>query len=344
VISEYHRRHIGERVIGSGKVGGSKAALVCGILGLLAALLLVPTAGSATRARSDAAQLPRVAVGIIPVDPAGQAMYAEARDLFRKHGLDVEVKTYLSGDQVRFALGRGEIQLAAMPPPTLAQAQTIGAPLRAIAGGAIYRPGVPTTMVVAAPGKAITRARDLVGKQVNVDFERSIAHLGLLRWLERNGVSREVADERVKIIEYPFEQVQGPLLRGQIDAAPLPEPWLTWVLQRGARPIGLPFDSVCSSDCLLTVYVARRDVSSNVVARFRNAIQEAAVWANKKTNQAASRRILARYAKRPASQLAKMTRTPYATRFRLKMAQPWIDLYKDYDQIPDSYTVQDLVK
>jgi NitT/TauT family transport system substrate-binding protein len=343
-MSDYYRGHIGERVIGNTRVGGSRAAIVCRVVGLLATLLLVPTAGSATAARTESAQLPKIAVGIIAVDPAGQAMYAKARGLFRKHDLDVTVRTYLDGNQVRNALARGEVQLAAMPPPTLAQAQTNGAPLRAIAGGAVYRPGVPTTMVVAAPRKAITRARDLIGKQVSIDFETSVAHLGLLRWLERNGVSREDANEKVGLIKYPFEQVQGPLVRGQIDAAVLPEPWLTWALQRGARRLGLAFDSVCSTDCLLTVYVARKDVSSDVVSRFRRAIQEAAVWANKKANQKASRLILARNAGIPRTRLGNMTRTPYATRFRLKMAQPWIDLYQDYKLIPDSYTVQDLIK
>ena len=44
-------------------------------------------------------------------------------------------------------------------------------------------------------------------------------------------------------------------------------------------------------------------------ARFRNAVQAAAVWGNQKQNQAASGRILARYAPVDAKGvLAKMTR------------------------------------
>ena len=69
-----------------------------------------------------------------------------------------------------------------------------------------------------------------------------------------------------------------------------------------------------------------------------------AVWANQKRNQVASARILARYANLKPTQVVNMTRTPYATRLRLVQTQPWIDLYAEYDLIPDSFTPADLLK
>jgi hypothetical protein len=39
-----------------------------------------------------------------------------------------------------------------------------------------------------------------------------------------------------------------------------------------------------------------------------------------------------------------MERTRYATRWRLKLAQPWLDAYARYKLIPDTFTVQDLIK
>jgi hypothetical protein len=105
----------------------------------------------------------------------------------------------------------------------------------------------------------------------------------------------------------------------------------------------LPFDSVCSQDCLLTVFIARSNVDRDLAARFRNAVQEAAVWANQKRNQAASARILARYAAVKPALVTKMTRTPYATRLRPRMAQPWLDLYTEYGLLPE-FPAGDLVK
>ena len=65
----------------------------------------------------------------------------------------------------------------------------------------------------------------------------------------------------------------------------------------------------------MTALMAGRRVDPDLAARFRNAVQAAAVWANQKRNQAASGRILARYAPLPKV-LAKMTRITYATRLR----------------------------
>ncbi|MGH3079310.1 MAG: ABC transporter substrate-binding protein [Gaiellaceae bacterium] len=311
-----------------------------GLLCLLGALLVVSTAGSAT-ANTRGAQLDKVTIAIIPVDPAAQIMYAKDRGFFRKHGIDAEIKIVADGTQTVPALLSGQAQFTGVPTGALAQLKSNNAPVRLVAAGALYRPRLPTSGVFVAPGKRITRARDLVGKRINVDFRNSIAHIGLLRWLDRRG---GVSPEEFELSTLPFAQSVAPLLRGDFDAAVLPEPQATTALRGGARRIGLPFDSVCTQDCLLTVFIARSNVDRDLAARFRNAVQAAAVWANQKRNQTASARILARYANLKPTQVVNMTRIPYATRLRLVQAQPWIDLYAEYDLIPDSFTPADLLK
>ena len=234
----------------------------------------------------------------------------------------------------------GEAQFAGVPVAALAQLRSRNAPVKAVAGGALYEPKVPTTVLMAAPGKRIGSARELVGKRIGVDFLNSIAHIGLLRWLDRGGVSPEDVD----IQTLPFSQMIAPLIRGQLDAAWLPEPFATQALQRGAQVIALPFDAVCTQDCLLTMWMAHRNVDPELAARFRNAVQAAAVWGNQKRNQETSGRILARYAPVDAKVLAKMTRFAYATRLRPRSGQPWIDLYAEYKLIPESFSATDLVK
>jgi NitT/TauT family transport system substrate-binding protein len=312
---------------------------VLGLLCLLGALLGVPTAGSAT-ANAQRAELDEVTIAVIAVDPAAQIMYARDRGFFRKHGIDAEVKIVADGTQTVPALLSGHVQFTGVPTAALAQLKSNNAPVKLVAAGALYRPKLPTTGVFAAPGKRISRARDLVGKRINVDFRNSIAHIGLLRWLDRRGVS----SEEFELATLPFAQSVAPLLRGDLDAAVLAEPWATMALRGGARRIGLPFDSVCTQDCLLTVFIARSGVDPNLAARFRNAVQAAAVWANQPRNQVASARILARYANVKPTLVVNMTRTPYATRLRLVQTQPWIDLYAEYDLIPDSFTPVDLLR
>ena len=313
---------------------------LCGAVACVLALLVLATGGAASAAPGDGQQLRKVTIAIIGVDATAQVMYAKHRGFFRRHGIDAEIKVVADGTLTVPAVLSGEAQFAGVPTPVLAGLRNNNAPVRAVAGGAMYVPKQPTTVLVGAPGKRFTRARDLRGKRIGVDFLNSIAHVGTLRWLSRGGVSKN----DVNFTAASFPQLIGPLLRGQLDAALLPEPFVTQALQRGTRRIALPFDAVCPRDCLLTSWMARKDVDPNLVARFRNAVQAAAVWANQKRNRPASGRILARYAPIPPAVLKKMTRTTYATRLRPCLAQPWIDLWIEYDFLPEGVSACDLVK
>jgi hypothetical protein len=68
------------------------------------------------------------------------------------------------------------------------------------------------------------------------------------------------------------------------------------------------------------------------------------VWANQERNHPASGRILSTYTKVDPKVVAKTARFSYASRFRLRMAQPFLDLYAEYGLIPDSFTPADLVR
>ena len=320
--------------------GSAKKPLAWVLACLLVALLAVPMASSAPSAARDGQQLRKVKIAIIAVDATAQVMIAKHRGFFAKHGIDAELMVVGDGTLTVPAVLAGEAQFAGVPVAALAVLRSRNAPVKAVAGGALYEPKVPTTVLMAPPGKRIARARDLVGKRIGVDFLNSIAHIGLLRWLDRGSVSPEDVD----IQTLPFPQMIAPLIRGQLDAAWLPEPFATQALQRGARIIALPFDAVCSQDCLLTMWMAHRNVDPELAARFRNAVQAAAVWGNQTRNQAVSGRILARYAPVSAKVLAKMTRFSYATRLRPRTGQPWIDLYAEYKLIPNSFSATDLVR
>ena len=103
----------------------------------------------------------------------------------------------------------------------------------------------------------------------------------------------------MKINFVVFPDMVASLSKGDVDAAFLPEPYITEAVQRGSKVVAYPFNAVCSKVCVITFWIARADVDANVVARFRNAMQNAAVWANQDKNDAASAKILARYVRPP---------------------------------------------
>jgi len=307
---------------------------------LVAALVLVVGPAGAGGSTATPAQLTTVTIATLPLEPASLAFYAKHRGFFTKQGLEAKLLVVSEPQQLVAALLSGEAQFSGFNVGGAAILKSRDAPVRLVAAGAMYRRAASTTAVVAAPGKRITRARELVGKRIAIDAANTIAHIGLLKWLKGNGVPAS----DVRLVEMPFAQMLGPLRRGQVDAAVLPEPYLTLALERGAKRVANMLHAVCPQDCLLTIWMARKDMDSILAARFRNAIQAAAVWANKPANDAASGAILARYAPIDRAVIAKMTRTRFSERLRPALAQPWIDAFAEFGVLPASFRAIDLVR
>jgi NitT/TauT family transport system substrate-binding protein len=323
------------------RITGGGARRPLRVAALCVALVVVPTSAGVSATSADGSSaLTTVDVALLPVEPTAQAMYAKHAGFFGRQGIEATITALSDAPQIVAALLSGDVQFAAINTGDLAVLRSRDAPVRVVAAGAFYRPKAPTTALVAGPGKRIVRARDLVGKRIGVNIRAGIAYIGLLKWLKRNGLS---ADD-VEFTEIPFAQMLGPLARGTVDAAVLPEPFLTLATQRGATRVASIFDAVCSRDCLLTFYIARSDVDANLAARFRNAIQAAANWANQRKHQAASGAILARYAPIDRAVIRKMTRTSFSPRLRPGPAQPWIDVFAEFKVIPASFPAINLLE
>ena len=308
-----------------------RRALVAGLCGVA---VFAPLAGA-----GGSAEPTPVKIGILPLEPTMQAPYAKHRGMFRKQGIDAEIKVLADPSQTVSALLSGEIQFVGTHVGAAASLKSRGAPVKVVAAGSIHDPKAPTSAVIAAKGKTFRNARALGGKTIAMDFPNTIGHLGVVEWLEDAGA------KDVKFSFMPFAQMLGPLTQGTVDAALLPEPYRTLALQAGMKPVGsTPFRAVCSTPCQLTFWLARADVDQNLVARFRNAIQNASVWANKDKNDPISGKILAKYAPIDAKVIAKMARTTFGTRLRVSLAKQWLTVFAKYGVIPASFKPIDLVK
>ncbi len=314
-------------------------ALVVALLAVTAGMAIARSGGSSG---SSASELRSVDVAILPLEPTAQVMYAKERGFFREQGLDVRIKVLTDPTQTAAAVLSGNAQFSAVNVGGLASMKSRDLPVRVVAAGALFDPGAETktSALVAMPAKNITSARDLVGKRIAIDQENTIAHIGVLKWLKENGVERD----EVSFTTLPFAQMLGPLLKGNFDAALLPEPFLTIAEGKGARRVAYPFDAVCSEECLLTMWIARKDMDSDVASRYRKGIEAAAVWANDRSNDAESAKILAKYTPAKPALLAKTKRTTFATELEPTLAQPWIDTFAEFGVIPDAFPAGEVVK
>jgi NitT/TauT family transport system substrate-binding protein len=304
------------------------------IAGLCAVALFAPLAGAGD------AELTKIKVGFLPAEPAVLVTYAKHRGMFTKQGIDAEMVPRTDPQVIIGALLSGDVQFSGTHSGAAALLKSRGAPIKIVASGALYEPKSPTSGLVSGKGRSIKTPRDLVGKTILIDGPNTIAEIGVLEWLKKGGVSKG----DVKISYVPFVDMLASLSKGTVDAAFLPEPFLTDARLRGLKVSAYPFNAVCSKVCLTTFWMARADVDANLVARFRNAVQNAAVWASQPKNDAASAKILAKYVKIDAKVMAKMTRTRFAPRLRPSLAQPWLDAFAEFGVIPAGFKAIDLVK
>jgi NitT/TauT family transport system substrate-binding protein len=308
-----------------------RALIAC----ICSVVLFAPLAGA-----SDA-ELTKIKVAFLPAEPAALVTYAKHRGMFTKQGIDAEMVPRPDPAVIIPALVSGDVQFSGTHLGLAALLKSRNAPVKVVAAGALYDPKHPTSALVAAKGRSIKRPRDLVGKTILIDSPNTIAHIGVLKWLKQGGVSP--GDVKINFVLFP--DMLASLAKGTVDAAFLPEPYLTQAVRQGSKIAAYPFDSVCSKRCLLTFWMARADQDSNLVARFRNAVQNAAAWANQPGNDAASSKILQKYIpKVDPKVLAKMGRTRFATHLRLSLAQPFLDAFIEFGVIPADFKVSDLVK
>jgi NitT/TauT family transport system substrate-binding protein len=298
-------------------------------------------AGASATAANKGAALTSVNIALFPFDATSLPFYAKEKGFFRQEGLDAKITTIGDPAQGAAAILSGSAQFASASIGGLAILKSRHAPLRLAAAGALYRSGSATTWLLAGKGQHIRGARDLVGKVVGIDGLNSIAHLGLKHWLKKKGVS----PSSVTFQPAPFAQTLGPLSRGTIQAAVLPEPFVTLARRGGAKGVAKIYSSVCKRTCLYTGWMVRTDFDPAIAARFRRAIEAAAVWADKKSNRAASGRILVKYTPIDHNILKKMNRVYFATGLNaLRSGQPWIDLDAEFGLIPASFPIGDLTK
>ena len=224
------------------------------IAGLCAVALFAPLAGAGD------AELTKIKVGFLAAEPAALVTYAKHRGMFTKQGIDAEMVPRTDPALILAALLSGDVQFTGAHAGSAALLKSRGSPVKVVAAGALYEPKNPTSALVAPRGSSIKRPRDLVGKTILIDGPNTIAHIGVLKWLKRGGVSKD--DVKINFVLFP--DMLASLSKGDVDAAFLPEPYITEAVQRGSKVVAYPFNAVCSKICLITFWMARADVDANV--------------------------------------------------------------------------------
>lgn len=137
-------------------------------------------------------------------------------------GIDVRAETFISHAQALIKLLRGEAELLLSGTSQGWENHLSGGPL------VMINTGVWGVSYLIGKDEAIRSFSDLKGKRLALPFPGSPLDFQTRYILQKSGIDPE---RDVRISYAPFGQTVPRLIKGQIDAAPLPEPLATWVLK-----------------------------------------------------------------------------------------------------------------
>jgi NitT/TauT family transport system substrate-binding protein len=221
------------------------------------------------------------------IDPSyGQAYIAADTGIFKKHGLDVEVKLFSSGSASTASLIPGDIQVS----------------MTSVPAGALHHAIAPKVVLIGltdiltgyngcAAQADIKQLSDLRGRKVGI-AKGTTSELSASQALQRVGMA--MTDITPVYVEPP--EMLAALLRKDIDAFFVWEPWITRAKFAGGNTVnllkGVEFFLVHNHLVMDKDWVAK---NIDVAVRFTKAIKEAGEFVHEKPDESA--RIIARYLK-----------------------------------------------
>lgn len=236
--------------------------------------ILALAAAAALLTTSVAARAEKLVIGFSASTAFSTAFVAANEGLFKKHGLDVEMKLVPNSSTTPAALVAGSLQVATPTAPVTMQAVEQGLDLVVISGGGYYVKGMEDVGVMVRPDSTIKTAKDFEGKRVATAGLNAFLHVLFRKWMEDNGGDYR----KVRFTETAFAQQIDVLKNGQVDAILAVQPFLSRGLETGVGKIVSYYISDLEGETLSGWFVASGDwVRKNPkeVTAFRAAMKEA---------------------------------------------------------------------
>src|SRR5690606_29919904 len=162
----------------------------------------------------------------LPIAETGALWAAMEEGIFEDHGLEVEVVPAQGGAQAIPALLSGDIDFAIGQPfgPIRANLQDLGAVI--VGNYASANPsGKDVNAVVALDSSGIDGPADLAGKRVSVNSLGAAGDVSIMKAVKDAGGDPST----IEFVEVAFPDAQAQLEAGNIDAAWVPDPFMSMV-------------------------------------------------------------------------------------------------------------------
>jgi NitT/TauT family transport system substrate-binding protein len=270
------------------------------------------------------------------------AFFALENGFFRKAGIDAQIQIIRagSGAGVAGAVLGGAIEVGEGDIVAVAAAREHGLPLIEIAPSFLHRGPAPVSALVVAKTSSIRTGRDLNGATIACPSLTGPAKVATVKWLEKNGTELST----VKFVELPQTAMQAAIVRGTVAAGTTNEPALTASLDE-LRVLGYVYDAIGNPLQVSGWFTTEEWIRTNpdVARRTVAALREAAIWANKPQNHAASAAMLQKYTPISPDLLPKMHRSAYGEVFDTALMQPLLDAAYEQKSLQKRVLAKDLL-
>lgn len=293
---------------------------------LLRSLLRTAACGIALAALAAPAMAQKIVYGFSASTAFANAFVAANEGLFKKHGLDVEMKLVPNSATTPAALMAGSLHIATPTAPNLMQAIEQGLDLVAIAGGGYYTKGMEDVAIIVRPDSPIKTAKDFEGKRVSTPGLNAFLHVLFRKWMAENGGDYR----KVTFTENAFAQSIDVLRAGQVDGVLAVQPFLARALETNTGRVVAYYIAALDGEIQSGWHVASRkwaEENPTQVAAFRAAIDEASAMAAKDPNVVRKANLV--YIPFPPEVQAKFPDPKFRPRLTSEMVQSWNKIMMD---------------
>lgn len=303
--------------------------------------LTAPLVASALPRIASAADAEPMRVAYQTIDATTSFWTAIENGYFAKAGLNVAAEP-MNGTAATASAGvmAGSLTSVGVSVVTLAKAHEKGLPLKYISLDSVYTSTAPSSALLVEKDSPVKSARDLNGKVIAVNTLSGLAYLAVLAWVDKNGGDAK----SLKFTEMPFDTMPVALTAHRVDAALVAEPALTQA-KADARVLGDAYTAIAPRFLIdgwvaSTSWIAAHPADA---AKFRKAVREGAVWANR--NRDGSAIIAAKYTKAEVATIRSMNRAVFADEERnvTALIQPVIDVAAKYGVLTAAFPAADLL-
>ncbi|WFE28164.1 ABC transporter substrate-binding protein [Solwaraspora sp. WMMD791] len=268
-----------------------KKTLTLGLIATVAFALTACTDSDATPTDQADDDLRQVRVAALPITETAALWGGIEAGIFAEHGLAVEVLPAQGGAQAIPALINGDIDFAIGQPfgPFRADLQDLGVVMIGNYASS-YADGDDINAVVASAKSGITRPAELAGRRVAVNSLGAAGDVTIMAAVEQDGGDPST----IQFVEVAFPDVPAQLEADNIDAAWVPEPFVTQLRSRGDVLVVEPYQAVIPGLATLTTITTaeRLESDADLIADFSAAMEQTLQWAQDSANEAAVRQAI----------------------------------------------------